>query len=62
VAGDALYLAGEIFNLLKSHRKYGIAVLKDEKRQLYEEAVALSGITDPIVYENNNTSLRGMGA
>ena len=52
VAGDALYLAGEIFNLLKSHRKYGIVVLKDEKRQLYEEAA------HPIVYKNNNTAYR----
>lgn len=58
VAGDALYLAADIFSLLKSHRKYAIAVLKDEKRQLYEEAVALSSITEPITYEDGNTSYR----
>lgn len=58
VAGDALYLAADIFSLLESHRKYAIAVLKDEKRQLYEEAVALSSTTEPIIYDNGNTSYR----
>ena len=58
VAGDGLYLAGEIYRLLKSHRKYGIAVLKDERRQLYEEAVALSDIVEPITYTNDKTSFR----
>jgi len=58
VAGDALYLAADIFSLLESHKKYAIAVLKDEKRQLYEEAVALSSITEPYLYENGNTSYR----
>jgi hypothetical protein len=33
VVGDALYLAADIFGLLASHRKYSIAVLKDQKRQ-----------------------------
>ena len=58
VAGDALYLAGNIFKLLKSHRKYGIAVLKDETRQLYEEALALSDIVEPIIYTNDKTTYR----
>ena len=58
VAGDGLYLAGEIYRLLRSHRKYGIAVLKDERRQLYEEAVALSGIVEPITYTNDKTTCR----
>lgn len=58
VAGDALYLAADIFDLLLSHKKYAIAVLKNEKRQLYEEAVALSSIAEPYRYENGNTSYR----
>ena len=58
VAGDVLYLAADIFSLLASHRKYAIAVLKDEKRRLYEEAIALSGISKPTIYENNNTTYR----
>lgn len=58
VAGDALYLAADIFDLLLSHGKYSIAVLKNEKRQLYEEAVSLSSISQPILYENGNTSYR----
>lgn len=58
VAGDGLYLAGNIFNLLRSHRKYAIAVLKDEKRELYEEVVALSGIVELITYTNDKTTYR----
>ena len=58
VAGDGLYLAGNIFNLLRSHRKYGIAVLKDETRQLYEEALSLSDIVEPIMYTNDKTTYR----
>ena len=58
VAGDALYLAADIFSLLKSHGKHAISVLKDEKRQLYEEAVALSSITEPTLYDNGNTTYR----
>jgi hypothetical protein len=52
------YLAADIFGLLASHRKYSIAVLKDQKRQLYEEAVALSSISEPYPYENGNTYYR----
>ena len=58
VAGDALYLAADIFNLLLSHRKYSIAVLKDEKRQLYEEAISLSSIAEPAAYKSGNTCYR----
>lgn len=58
VAGDALYLAADIFDLLLSHGKYSIAVLKDEKRQLYDEAVSLSSITQPYQYESGSTSYR----
>lgn len=58
VAGDALYLAGEVYRLLKSHRKYAISVLKDESRQLYEEALALSDIAEPVTYADDKTTYR----
>jgi len=58
VIGDGLYLNGNIFNLLASHGKYGAAVLKDETRQLYDEAVSLSGIVDPVIYKDENTNYR----
>ncbi len=58
VAGDALYLAGEVYRLLRSHRKYAISVLKDESRQLYEEALALSDIAEPVTYADDKTAYR----
>lgn len=42
VIGDALYLNEKIFNLLEGHHKKTIAVLKEERRQLFEEANKLS--------------------
>ena len=41
VTGDGLYLNGPTFNLLASHNKYAVAVLKDETRALYDEAISL---------------------
>ena len=58
VAGDGLYLNGNTFYLLKSHGKYAAAVLKDERRYLYDEAISLSGISSPVVYEEENTIYR----
>ncbi|MBM3700980.1 MAG: transposase [Actinobacteria bacterium] len=55
VVGDGLYLNANIFNLLACHGKYAAAVLKDETRQLYDEAVLLSGIAKPVVYVDENT-------
>jgi len=55
VAGDGLYLNGATFKLLQSHGKYAAAVLKDERRYLYEEAISLCQITDPVVFEEQNT-------
>ena len=42
VIGDGLYLKGNIFKLLENHHKKAIAVLKEERRQLFEEANKLS--------------------
>lgn len=40
VVGDGLYLNGPTFGLLASHGKYAAAVLKDERRYLYDEAIS----------------------
>jgi len=56
--GDGLFLAGPVFTLLSSHSKYAIAVLKDKNRQIYEEVVALSNITEPVTYKQNKTCYR----
>jgi len=58
VVGDGLYLNANIFKLLASHGKYAAAVLKDETRQLYEEAVSLCDIVDPVIYVDENTTYK----
>jgi hypothetical protein len=58
VVGDGLYLAGPIFNLLASHGKYAAAVLKEERRALFEEALSLCKISNPVVYEDEGTKYR----
>ncbi|MBM3710105.1 MAG: hypothetical protein FJW61_06770 [Actinobacteria bacterium] len=58
VIGDALYLNEKIFKLLESHHKYSIAVLKEERRQLFEEANKLSLLVEPIVYKDKKTTYR----
>ena len=58
VIGDGLYLRETVFNLLKSHRKYAIAVLKEERRQLFEEANRLSLLSEPKVYRKKKTYYR----
>ena len=58
VAGDALFLAGPVFNLLKSCGKYCAAVLKDERRNLFEEGLSLSKLIEPIEYDDNGTTYK----
>ena len=53
--GDALYLNAKIFKLLESHHKKAIAVLKEERRQLFEEANRLSLLSKPQVYQDKKT-------
>ena len=58
VIGDGLYLNGKTFKLLEAHHKKTIAVLKEERRQLFEEANSLSLMTEPKVYTEGATSYR----
>ena len=58
VIGDGLYLKETVFNLLKRHHKYTIAVLKEERRQLFEEANRLSLLSEPKVYRKKRTYYR----
>lgn len=58
VVGDGLYLKETVFNLLKSHHKYAVAVLKEERRQLFEEANRLSLLSEPRVYMQGRTYYR----
>jgi hypothetical protein len=58
VIGDGLYLNGKIFKLLESHHKKTIAVLKEERRQLYQEAKALSSLSEPETYKSGKTTYK----
>ena len=58
VIGDALYLNEKIFKLLTGHHKYTIAVLKEERRQLFEEANSLSLLAEPETYREGKTDYR----
>ena len=58
VAGDGLYLNGSTFDLLESHSKYTIAVLKDQRRELYSQAISLSAKLAPVVYEDGAVNYR----
>jgi len=58
VIGDGLYLNEKIFKLLKAHHKYSIAVLKEERRQLFEEANNLSLLSEPKTYKQKKTTYR----
>ena len=58
VAGEALFLAGPVFNLLATHNKYAVAVLKDERRYLFEEGLSLSKLSEPIEYDDNGTTYK----
>jgi hypothetical protein len=58
VIGDGLYLKETVFNLLESHHKHAIAVLKEERRQLFEEANRLSLLSEPKVYRQKKTYYR----
>jgi hypothetical protein len=55
VIGDGLYLKETVFKLLKGHHKYAIAVLKEERRQLFEKANRLSLLSKPKVYRKGRT-------
>ena len=58
VIGDGLYLNQNVFKLLEAHHKKTIAVLKEERRQLFEEANKLSLLAEPKVYTEGATSYR----
>ncbi len=58
VIGDGLYLNEKIFKLLESHHKKAIAVLKEDRRQLFQEANSLSLLAEPVVYREGKTDYR----
>lgn len=49
VLGDALYLRANVFEFLSAHGKEGIAVLKDETRDLWQDVQGLFPLEEPIL-------------
>jgi hypothetical protein len=47
-----------VFKLLEVHHKYSIAVLKEERRQLFEEANRFSLMKEPKIYKQGKTTYR----
>jgi len=58
VLGDALYLQAPVFEFLLAHRKDGIAVLKDETRDLFEDVQGLFALEKPVVEVSGRTERR----
>jgi len=48
VLADALYARAAFFNFLLEHRKYVLVVLKDERRNLYQDAAGLFDSVPPV--------------
>ena len=48
VLADALYAKAPLFNFLLDHRKHALVVLKDERRNLYQDATGLFNVVQPV--------------
>ena len=48
VPADALYARAPFFNFLLEHRKHALVVLKDERRNLYQDAAGLFNSAPPV--------------
>jgi hypothetical protein len=47
VLADSLYAQAPFLNFLLAHRKHALVVLKDERRDLYQDAESLFPLTSP---------------
>jgi len=56
VLADGLYARAPFFNTITAHGKEVIAVLKDDRRDLMQDAVALFSQHQPIVFRHNKVS------
>lgn len=56
VIGDGLYARGNFFNMVLSHNKEAIAVLKDERRDLLKDAMGIFNASKPVVNEEGKIS------
>jgi hypothetical protein len=57
VLADGLYATGPVFNHVVDKGKHAIAVLKDDRRDLYEDALSLMGTMPPTVLREGGCRL-----
>jgi len=55
VCGDNAYMDPKLWKLVRSHKKHGVAVLKNENRDLLEDARALFKDIEPIAFDDKKT-------
>lgn len=58
LTGDALYAQAPVLNLLHSHRKHAVMVLKDEHRDLLVDAQALFRTIKPMTVREGQTTFQ----
>lgn len=58
VVGDALYFEGPFFNLCLAHHKHVVAVLKDQQRSLFQDALGLFAGMAPQVWREGEKEIR----
>jgi hypothetical protein len=58
VLGDALYLRANVFQFLLAHGKEGIAVLKDETRDLWQDVQGLFPLEQPVLEDDGRRQRR----
>jgi len=56
VAGDGLYARSDFFNHVRSGGKHALAVLKDEQRDLLQDARGLCEHTEPLTKKTDRVS------
>lgn len=56
LTGDALYAQAPVLNLLRTHHKHAVMVLKDERRDLLVDAEALFQSQQPLIIQQGPTT------
>lgn len=56
VIADALYARAPFFKMVEEHGKYAIAVLKDDRRNLFQDAMGIFKQEQPLVYEDGGVT------
>jgi hypothetical protein len=56
VVADGLYARAPFFNMVGDHGKDVIAVLKDDRRDLFQDAMGLFNQENPIVFQNDGVT------